>query len=266
MAIVKAVKDFIELLSFLTVIPIARRGDNRLSLGSLYLLPVVGLVRGALVSIPIVLYLAVGLGYAPIYSITAISMHYIAQGFLHADGFIDFSEAMLAKRFGVDPYKVLKDRYRGSYAIAIFALYTLAIYTINTMLLECVGLYRYVVALALLELWPPLSMAITGFLGKKPPEGMGRVFAESLRPVDIPIGVTIAILTTSTIAIASTSCTTAAVTLSLLCLSTAVLSSLLCLAIAEKVLGFINGDSLGFTSEVSYLALLISISATGDLL
>ncbi|MEM1684109.1 MAG: adenosylcobinamide-GDP ribazoletransferase [Ignisphaera sp.] len=258
---VKVLKNFFALLSFLTPIPLPHRlRSNTLVFGSLYLLPIIGLIRGLFTILPLYILYIVNIDAPFLATFTVIAMHYIMQGFLHADGFIDFSEAVLAYRFGVDAYRVVKDRYRGSYAIAVFMIFVLGLYSSVLSILIKTRLEVSIVLIISAEVWSIVSMPTLSYLGREPPEGIGRLFKHSVRDIDVLLGIAIAVALTTVLMfsvhpmIAPLLTMLLAVGFTIAVLSTHLLSS--------RVLGFVNGDVLGFVSELCYL-MVMAIHAVG---
>ncbi len=255
MSIKKLISDLLLLITFFTPIPIFRK-STELKFSSLYLLPLVGVVRGLIPSSTLYILTVLGLHDPTLLSSVMILTHFIAQGFLHVDGFIDFSEAILASRFGVNAYKVVKDRYRGSYAIAVFTSYTLILYSTSTSLINMLGLKTLVYILLILEVWIFNIITLLTLLSKVCPEGIGALFKSSLRVRDVVAVITISSLLT--ILITYTASMNPTKVLLSLTVST-VISLELSRSLALKTLGFVNGDVLGFSSEVFYITSIITL-------
>ena len=249
-----AARAFIALIAFFTSIPIPRRylADVQL-FNHLYLLPVVGLIRGLVTVIPAVLAIALGMSNNYILVFAVIALHTLIQGLIHVDGFIDFSEAIFSHRFGVDGYRVVKDRYRGSYAIALFSLYILGLFSSMMAFIDRVPLVQLAGVLIILEVCATYTMLLLSFIGKTPPEGMGKVFKQSVRGYDLLVGLALALLIVFAVA------HLASVTVVLLTAVAAAMAISLCISysLAQKVLGFVNGDVLGFSSELFYLVSIL---------
>ncbi len=240
-------RGFLSLISFLTIYPVPSRYRSLSDAASaFYLAPLVGLLRG----LPGYIVLSLG-SSLPSQFLAGVSLaiHAVVQGFLHIDGFIDFSEALLAYRFGRDARAVIKDRYRGSYAIAVMGLYVALLYSslasIDPELLPLVLLLGEVVHGA--------SMVICLSLGRiEPYEGLGRVFKEPLGRGRMVISIAITIAIYSSISILS---------LHYLPLYQLALSLLIPVTVAmaaNRVLGYAGGDVAGFSGEVSYVAFTVS--------
>ncbi|AFH42023.1 adenosylcobinamide-GDP ribazoletransferase [Fervidicoccus fontis] len=250
-------KDFFSLLSFLTPIPVPRKyREGGLSFGSVYLLPIIGLLRGGIAIIPAAVLLSLKIKLVPLIAFSIVALHFIMQGFLHADGFIDFTEALLAGRFGVDAKKVLKDKYRGSYAIASFSVFTLWLYSSLSSFQE--PGYALILFPISAEVWSPSSMILTSLLSGEPPEGMGREFKRSSSPSSLAASLLISFPFTLMLSFSLK----LSLIITALSLSSLLLSSLLSYYMGKKALGYANGDVLGFSNELCY-ALLLTVYAAG---
>lgn len=249
------IKSFFSLLAFLTSIPIPHKLlSNSATFDHVHLLPIVGFVRGLITTVPLAMLALAEVKASLLTTFATIALHYIAQGFIHVDGLIDFSEAILAHRFGVDGYKVVKDRYRGSYAIAVFGVYIVGLFSSLKTLVDTIELLDLACLVLLIEIWSTNVMLVLSYIGRKPPEGLGRRFGESVKTCDIVFSLLwTAILTSISLFVSG---------LSLWCILPIALSALIIAlvsrALAHKVLGFVNGDVLGFSSELFYLVSLIA--------
>ncbi len=117
------VKEFMALLSFLTVIPTGVH-DLKLASRSFYLAPIVGLIEGSVAVVPILLGAP---SYVEAALILAISC--LITGFSHLDGFADFADALGSGRRGEDALRVMKGTERGAVAIAAITLLLLVAYS-----------------------------------------------------------------------------------------------------------------------------------------
>ena len=240
-------RDLLSLVSFLTIYPVPDRYRSLDSAASaFYLSPIVGFLRG----VPgFIILTIVGSLHHQFLAGIAIALHIIIQGFLHIDGFIDFSEALLASRFGRDAGAVMKDRYRGSYGVASMGLYTALLYSslssIDPRLLPAVFLLGEVIHGG--------SMVICMGLGRvEPYEGLGSIFKRSLSRNKLVISIAILTILYSLISLPLLG------SLPLYQLVFAVLASMFSAVIANRVLGYVSGDVAGFSGEVSYVVFMIS--------
>ncbi|MDK6028318.1 adenosylcobinamide-GDP ribazoletransferase [Ignisphaera sp. 4213-co] len=250
----KVIENFVALLSFLTPIPIPKRFQLReLKFEGLFMLPLVGFLRGVLAVIPITLLAMVNSNAIYVAVSIAVAMHYFVQGFIHGDGFIDFSEAVLAYRFGANPHKVVKDRYKGSYAIIVFSILALWIYSTLLQLCLFYGLENMVKAIIISETWSPISMALVSYLSLEPPEGMGKKFKEGVKLVDIVLGIVVS--SVITIGLADLHIFKGFIKIIFLLASLAI-SCLITHMLSSRVLGYASGDVLGFAHEITFSVII----------
>ncbi|MEM1610892.1 MAG: adenosylcobinamide-GDP ribazoletransferase [Sulfolobales archaeon] len=239
---------FLALISFLTIYPVPSRYRSIYDAAQYFpLAPIVGLLRGA----PISLLSYVLAKQYPEGFIAGIivAFHMLIQGFLHVDGFIDYSEALLAHRFGRDARDVMKDRYRGSYGVSVAALYIVLLYTsISSAPLEYLP-----VILLLGEVIEGASMVITLWLGyEEPYNGLGRIFKERLRAR----GAIASLIITSAIYIATIYLMD--IQWSIYPFITCILSTIVVTIIANRIPGYVSGDIIGFSGELCYLVFIAS--------
>ncbi|MEM0026694.1 MAG: adenosylcobinamide-GDP ribazoletransferase [Ignisphaera sp.] len=254
----KRLRDFLSLLAFLTLLPIPQRYLGvEAAFGSLYMLPIVGFIRGLFAVTPMLLSALLHNNAPYVEAFSVVAMHYIIQGFIHADGFIDFSEAVLAHRFGVDASKVVKDRFRGSYAIAAFVLFALWLYSTMLQVIHLsADLWIATKIVLVAETWSPTSMAVVAYVCREPPDGLGKLFKKGLRISDI-VGAFLAsvLITYATFLSIQTGSTTSILVLLALAISAYTTSVL-----GMKTLGYANGDVLGFANELSYATILTTLA------
>lgn len=251
----KVLNDLTSLIAFFTPIPVITRSDG-LYFKSLYLLALIGVIRGSIVVSLLYLISSLKIFNSFIFGSLAIASHFIAQGFLHIDGFIDFSEALLASRSGINAYRVLKDTCRGSYAIAVFTTYVVLLYSVLSALIEVLSSRLVIHALFLVEVWIFDVIALIVLFNKTSSDGVGAVFKNSLTPRDLIVTVLSSLLiTVVTCYLWNTELTPILMSLTIALLISTSFTSL----ISRKALGFINGDVLGFASEIFYFLSLATL-------
>lgn len=248
------IKAFFSLLAFFTSIPVPHKLTNNATMfDHLYLLPIIGFIRGLITIIPLLIAVLTRAENCFLNTFAVIALHFIAQGFIHVDGFIDFSEAILAHRFGINGYNVVKDKYRGSYAIAVFGIYILGLFSSLLILIDKLGSFISIGLILFIEIWSISVMLILSYAGRKPPEGLGRRFSESIKICDIIFSSVLSIILTIII-ILIISLDPRYMLSIVISMSISIYISLVS---AHRVLGFVNGDVLGFSSELFYLLSLI---------
>ena len=250
----EGVKGFMALLSFLTIIP---TGIHDLSLASrfFYLSPIIGLIEGLVAVSPMLLD-------APTYVRAAIILvlSHLITGFNHLDGFADLSDAIASGRRGEDMLRIMKKPERGAAAIASTTLLIIVSYS---SLLELVDeLWWQMIMLS--HVLASESMYLLA-ISSTPPgyDGLGRVFiVESKRGVgavvnSISFGLILILIFSFGGALTPHGLTMVAA-MTLIVTYTRVKS--------HRILGFVNGDVLGFCYELTKAATLILPAALTSIL
>jgi adenosylcobinamide-GDP ribazoletransferase len=232
-----------SLVGLLTVIP--ARGSLEDAARWFYLVPIVGFIRGAITSLSLV-----AAAWTPPYVVAALAvvLHYVGQGFMHADGFSDFSEALLASRSGLDPGTILKDTHRGSFAIASFSAFALLLFASS---LYAVSSHFYMSFMAA-EIGQVSAMAAAlHFGGPEPYDGMAKALKARMNA-----WVLAAVCAFSAALVFLIGGGPFAIAIPLASLAIGYVSALT----ADRAVGFTNGDALGFAGEISFLASLLMIA------
>jgi adenosylcobinamide-GDP ribazoletransferase len=255
----KVIDDFFSLLCFFTSIPIPKHLCKSSEFSSLYLIPLIGFIKGVIIALPIAILRILNFDIFITTSIVLI-LHFTVQGFLHADGFIDFSEALLAHRLGIDPYMVIKDKYKGSYAIAVFVVFVLFLYTSLYGLLNKLTPLNSFIYIVLSETWSLTSVLILSYFSSTSLKGLGREFKEGIDFHDVIIGLIIIFtinVTTFTL-ITPIKGLIGGIYSFISSLIPIVFSVMFSHTLSVKTLGFITGDVLGFTIELTYALVVVT--------
>lgn len=231
--------EFLSLLSFLTVIPTGQ-GDIVKAASGFYLVPVIGLLEGGIGSLP---FLA---GKNLLTASLAIALLSLITGFNHVDGYLDFFEAVMSR--GTDPVAVLKDKHRGSFAIAAgLILFSILISSISSSRIDpFVQVIESSTSAA-------FSMYVLSLMSEPIHEGLGRLFIAASKNKAKSIA-SLVIYIISIILVSSS-----IVTLLILMAET-ILAALMALFIATKRIGFVNGDALGFTYELTLMITMVTMA------
>lgn len=228
------------MLGFFTVLPF--KGSKEDAADHFYAAPVVGFVRGLITSASV---LATALFPGYVAAALALALHYVGQGFMHADGFTDFSEALVASRSGADPRAVLRDEHRGSFAIASFVVLSLLLFASSTYALSS----RFPLAFVVAEIGEVASMAAAlEFGAREPYEGMAGAFKDRMSGRRLAF---VLLLSAALIFLLGGGALTILVPLA------ALAAGWLTAKAADGALGFTNGDALGFAGEVAFAAALL---------
>ncbi len=241
-------RGFIALLSFLTIYPTpARYRSIEEAASALPLAPIVGLLRGA--PIYAIAY-ALSHSYPPHFIAgVSIALHMLVQGFLHIDGLVDFGEALLAHRFGRRAAEVVKDRYRGSYGIAVAIAYLALLYSS----ISSIDAGKLPAVLLLGEVVHGASMVLTLWAGRAEPySGLGRVFKDRLGLGGALVSVALAA------AIYGASLYPLGLSAHLHPLAVSMALAIAISKASNRVLGYVSGDAAGFSGEACYLAFIAS--------
>ena len=240
------------LLSFTTIIPVGEASVEEAA-EYFYLAPIAGLARGFIALASIVAF-KFKLALSALY----VLLHGLSQGFMHVDGFIDFSEALASRG---DALRILKDSRRGSFAIAIYTstliltvsmlFYVFSNATI-TLVLTCIIVFEY----TCMESMYILCLAA----GREPPyDSIAKPFIRSSKKLYKVIvnAVLYSILLAATAYAGSWR-------LALASIASVATSVLLSIALGYRRLGFIQGDVVGFCCEASWiLAVAYTLALAG---
>ncbi len=241
-------KGIRALVSFFTIIP---TGIHDIHLASRYyfLIPLVGFIEG------IVIY---SFSFLPLNEVLKKCLifltYYIITGFLHMDGFMDFLDAIFSKRKGLDALRIMKQQCRGSMSIVFTVIITITTF----VLIFNLKIYEILIPIILLA---KQSEFILAYISK--PSGyssLGRLFILQSKDINKLVlnNLIFFILIIIIIYIFKLN-----EYLLLLLLSVTILISYFVNRLANNILGFVNGDVLGFCFESSrFCLLLISFAFT----
>ncbi len=227
-----------------TAIPMPQiEWDEHGGAAALSLFGVVGLIIGAICAAVCALLYRLDTALILTALILAFLPH-ILSGFLHLDGFMDVSDAVLSHRDRDGRLKILKDAHCGSFAVIMLVM-------LSSVLLFCTyGAASQSVSPLLFLASPIISRSAAGLalLTLKPLQGssLGAYFTKNKRPkhiiilsLSLVIGIVIAVCTGSVYA-----------------LILAALSYAVALMSAYRSLGGINGDVTGFLVCITEAAML----------
>jgi len=242
-------KGFMALLSFLTIIP---TGVHDLESASklFYLAPAVGLLEGSMAAALILLN-------APIYVKAALILvvSYLITGFSHLDGFADFTDALGSGRRGENALKIMKEPGRGAISTAATALLIIVMYS-SLVALVAGGWWDIII---LSHVSASESMYLLAMVSTPPSyRGLSRDFIiESKHGARIAIN----LLAVGVIFFAIAYIRRDTICHQLTMIASTIIAVIYTRMKSHKVLGFVNGDVLGFCYELAKAAALIS-SAT----
>ncbi len=259
-----ALDRLLALYSFLTIIPTGKH-DLELAAAAFHAVPLVGATIGLIAGLAVVITPATPLLRAAI----AVSLIHILTGLNHMDGFIDVSDALAARKNRSETHRILKEPWRGAYAItsAVIAL-ILQVGGIESFLSvasPASGIIHPLSGIILVNVMASEAMFIAARLGRPPKAefSLGRLFIEASAGLDksvinsvIASGLVAGLLVVNYV--------TGQNTLLIFALSAAIaipsiISPLAVVRIAHRRIGFVNGDVLGFTYVISLTAALVAL-------
>ncbi len=243
---IRSIADgFLFCFSYFTVIPTFKKEYqlNQTTYSSmLFFLPFIGAVLAM-----IVLYVGFFLNnfLAPLYAIfVATIIYFFLYGFLHLEAVADVTDAWMAKYSNKDVYAIMKEPQIGSIgAIATFCFVLLKVAAIVYLLLD-EKFFLFVAALLLSRLSVLSNVKIFEF-------HKGSIFAQTLKKSATTFVVCFAIVCYGALLIYLVD-----IKSTLILLVSALLFSMVVLKILKKRFGFLNGDCIGFSIEMTELLLL----------
>jgi cobalamin 5'-phosphate synthase/cobalamin synthase len=230
--------EFLALLSFLTVIPTGQ-GDIMKAASGFYFVPVIGLLEGIIGGLPLLV------GKTPLTASLAIALLSLITGFNHIDGYLDFFEAVMSR--GADPVMVLKDKHRGSFAIAAgLILFSILISSILSSRVDpFIQLIESSTSAA-------FSMYVLSLISNPSHEGLGHLFIVASKNK-------LKVIASLMIYITSIALVSRSIVILLILMMETTIAALIVQFMATKRIGFVNGDAIGFTYE---LTLMITMATT----
>ena len=239
------------LLSFFTVLP-ARAASLDDAARAVHLLPLVGLVTGAIGALLVLLAFVLPPSVAAVLALGGVLL---AAGLHHADGVLDVGDALMVRGDQARRREVLKDARVGIGGLgALFVVYAPA----ATALAALAGSAPLLAASALLaaEISARSTMLLMLALGRPAEPGSSSApFVDALSGPNRTLGIAIAVLAPLPFLLPAGLPSAPAA----LC---APLAALLGLAVSGRAFGGIGGDSVGATGELTRTALLVLVSAT----
>lgn len=242
-------KGLKSLLALLTTIPMSG-SSIEYAAQYFYLIPIIGLVEGAIVSFLTWSLRALGM-HNVITSILYIFFHLVVTGGIHFDGYADYSDVIGSHRIGEHAVKILKDPRRGTFGIISITLNLLASSASMYIMLELSNsLYTSLLKLIIIYVASSETMYMTAFFGiEEPYDGLGRKFVAYAKISSNLIKNIITFLAVCLPILVFTY--TELFTLIPIILAATLLVAIITASDAKKRLGFINGDVIGFSYEVA---------------
>jgi len=241
-------KKLRALLSLETALPIGG-GDLGEAAEAFFLVPAVDLLEGLLISLVLLLLISAHINIE-LSSALYVALHMLLTGGLHMDGFSDYIDGIASRKRGEELLKVIKDPRRGSFAAAWVSIAMLLSYASLSALLSLkLSPASLLALLSSAYISSGESMFLTAAFGAEEPyEGMSKMFAESAKKMKLLNAIAYAILAIPLVA----------ADLRAIALLIAIPFIGLAVALdAERRLGFVNGDVLGFSFEAARCSALV---------
>jgi adenosylcobinamide-GDP ribazoletransferase len=252
-------KPMLDLVSFLTQIPIKRNVRIEEVRAKSYLFSLVGLVIGLVVAV--VAFVAFGLfaTATEIAALVTLLALYLVTGLLHLDGVADFFDGVMAPGNREEKRRAMKDKnigIAGLFAVVLVLLLTLfAIEAVGADLTPTVfdvdlgSFYGFAAVFVVAEVAAKLSMNTCLILGKgfESAKGLGTQFIQSASPLKY-LG---ALLSAVLIAVLFT------LSFRFVIVFTGVIVAVVVSYIAKQKFGVVSGDVMGASNELARCATLL---------
>jgi len=213
-----------------------------------HFVPVVGLLEGVIIAGALLLLSALRVDLEAASAIYVI-MHAFITGGIHLDGFADYIDGVASRKRGEELLRVLKDPRKGSFAALWLSIAVLLSYVSVSLILRRLKPLFVIVLLSAVYSSSAESMFLTAVYGvDEPYEGMAKLFTVNAKRFrELNIAVYAAIAAALTIVYPKAVAVLVAVPL----------IGLVIAADANRRLGFVNGDVLGFSFEVARCSALV---------
>ncbi|MEJ7641730.1 MAG: adenosylcobinamide-GDP ribazoletransferase [Candidatus Nitrosocosmicus sp.] len=245
------IKSIIEIISFLTIIPVHKfsKSANLESISkNMHLFPIIGLIIG-LLSMPIAIisfYFFNNL----ISGFLITSFLIIITGIHHTDALADFSDGLMVKGNKEKKYKVIHDPMIGSAGtVAIISYFIGMVVTISSF----TGTEKLIISVVISEIIAKYSIVLQAFFSESAWEGYSSLFTKNMKSrrkiiISTTITAILIILIGQSIQ---------------LLIRVFIIGIICCFLItytSKKNFGGVSGDVMGATNELVRLCCLISLS------
>jgi len=254
----------LDLISFLTQIPVKKNVQIEAVKAKSYLFPFVGLLIGLVVAV--VAFGAFGLlaAASEIAAVLTLLALYLVTGLLHLDGLADFFDGVMAPGSREDKRRAMKDNnigIAGLFAVVLVLLLSLfAIKAVGADLTAAAGfnfdfssLYGFAGVFVIAEVAAKLSMNTCLILGKgsrRSAEGLGTQFIQAASPLNYLVALLSAVL----IAVLFT------FSVRFVLVFTGVIVAVVVSSIATRKFGAVSGDVVGASNELARCATLLLVA------
>ena len=251
--ILRIIKGFLALTSFLTIIP---TGIHNLEYASsyFYLVPIIGLIEGFLISIPLLLPISKLMA-----SCLVLVLMYLITGFNHVDGFEDFVDALVSGKKGEEALRIMKSSSRGAVAVVSTVLLVIVMFSSLHNLYLTMDKNSLILVLSTVHILSAESMFVLSSISKEPPyPGLGKLFIRSSKKGKL-LNLNIFILMLCILLVLSLGLSPQLI---LLMFVPMIISVAIIRKLAHSILGFVSGDVLGFCFEVTRTSIMVLLSCT----
>jgi adenosylcobinamide-GDP ribazoletransferase len=241
--LLREIKAIASLTSFLTIIPTGRNNIVEASEG-FYSAPMVGALIGLISSIPLLTPHLPG----TLRGALAFTLLYGLTGLIHLDGLADFLDALSSGRAGEEALRIMKQPCRGAKAVAGTAAVLIITYGSLTAFPADMN-SLYLLTISQLAAYEGLYIMAT-LANPSPYEGLGKLFINASKTRRSRIFNAFAF---ALIAIFINSICWDVLTLLSTLISMAITLAVVGYSItqANRVVGFVNGDIIGYALEIS---------------
>jgi adenosylcobinamide-GDP ribazoletransferase len=249
----------LDLISFLTQIPVRKDVNIEAVKAKSYLFPFVGLLIGVMVAV--VAFVSFGLlgAATEIAALLTLLALYLITGLLHLDGLADFFDGVMAPGSRAEKKRAMKDDkigIAGLFAAIFVLLLTLfAIETVGadltaaTFEFNLVSFYGFASVFVIAEVSAKLSMNMCLMLGKgfEGTEGLGTLFIRSSSPQKYLAALVSAVLIALLFTASFRFCI----------VFTGIVVAFVVSYVAKRKFGAVSGDVVGASNELARCATLL---------
>ena len=247
------IKSLIEIISFLTIIPVHKFTDNvsleNISKG-MYLFPLIGLVIGVS-SIPI--------SIASFHFLNHLVSGFLITGYLiiitgmhHTDALADFADGLMVKGNKEKKYRAIHDPMTGSAGTVAIISYCIGmIVTISSF--NDIG--KLIASILISEVIAKYALVLLAFLSESAWEGYSSLFTKNMKSRwKMIVSTIMTVILTMLIG--------QSIQLTIQALITGIGCCFLIIYTSKKNFGGVSGDVMGATNEIVRLFCLISLSSS----
>ncbi|MEM0260765.1 MAG: adenosylcobinamide-GDP ribazoletransferase [Sulfolobales archaeon] len=252
-------RGFLSLISLLTRIPIKNSySDLEEAARVFFMVPFIGVLEGFIASSALILMVSAGLNPLLI-SIILIALHVLVTGGIHLDGFADYSDVIGSLRRGEEALKIIKDPRRGTFSILSLIIGLMINYSSLQIMVSSIEIVQTAIYIMLSYVAASEAMFIACYFGREEPyNGMARYFTFYSKIFRNAILNIIIYVFLSILLIFLQGLRTSLIMILILPL----IAGFIIAMDAERRLGFINGDVLGFSYEFVRISSLLILSLT----